>query len=307
MRTDASRDKRLEANRAWMRERERYHRARALRLVLPAVLPIALVVLLLTGSIALPTTIVQTAVWAIGAVLYGVLWRYLIRDARRLVFEAAATDQRFRTLMEEPNASASGSSTGLMAGGPDGPVIALVGRRIDARDAEVARFPFESVGIVRDRLVQYFTELKPSAVVCSAACGADLLALDAAQELRIRRRVILPFDRQQFRHSSVTDRPGNWGPLYDRVLDDLPSEDLVLLESTQKGDEAYRATSLAILDHAVTLAARIPAGTREGAAAADVIALLVWDGESRGTTDLTAGFAAEAERRGLAVNEILTL
>ena len=37
------------------------------------------------------------------------------------------------------------------------------------------------------------------AVVCSAACGADILALEGAAQLGLGRRVVLPFSRQQFR------------------------------------------------------------------------------------------------------------
>jgi hypothetical protein len=308
MRTDSTQDYRLDPARAWTRERERYHRARALRLLVPAVPPVVLLLLLAVGLIDPPRALLQAMIWVLVLVLYGALWVYLIRDARRFVDEAAAMDQRYRSIMEGEGESASGVGlAGSYAANPDGPVIALAGRRIDARDAEVQRFPFSTVGAVQDRLHEYFAAVRPAALVCSAACGADLLALDAAEKLGVRRCVILPFDRQRFRHSSVTDRPGNWGPLFDRVLDALPPEDLVVLSPTSAGaDDAYAATNAAILDQAFALAAKIPVGAHEGGHA-DVVALLVWDGRSRGEGDLTDGFRADAERRGLPVTQIPTL
>ena len=58
-------------------------------------------------------------------------------------------------------------------------------------------------------------------LVCSAASGADLLALGVASEMGIRRRVLLPFARALFRETSVADRPGDWGERYDRVLNEV--------------------------------------------------------------------------------------
>ena len=90
-------------------------------------------------------------------------------------------------------------------------IIALAGRRIDAADADTQRFPVENIELVRRRLRELFERERPEALVSSAACGADLIALDEAGALGIRRRVILPFDRRRFRETSVIDRPGRLG------------------------------------------------------------------------------------------------
>jgi hypothetical protein len=135
-------------------------------------------------------------------------------------------------------------------------------------------------------------------LVSSAACGADLIALSEAGRLGLRRRVILPFERRRFRETSVTDRPGEWGPLYDQVLDAVDAAgDLVVLQNASD-DEAYAAANGAILKEAVALAKAIhkPA-----------IAVLIWDGVSRGDHDLTEEFGAEARKCGLAVAEIQTI
>jgi hypothetical protein len=67
-------------------------------------------------------------------------------------------------------------------------VIALAGRRIDAPDAETPRFPLAAVPFVREQLDALFADRGATALVCSAACGADLVALDAATELGLRCR-----------------------------------------------------------------------------------------------------------------------
>ena len=96
-------------------------------------------------------------------------------------------------------------------------IVALAGRRIDKPDADAPRFPLTGVDLVRGRLHHLLSEKKVTTFVCSAACGADLLALAAARDLGIRRRVILPFTRERFRVTSVVDRPGDWGPLFNAV------------------------------------------------------------------------------------------
>jgi hypothetical protein len=135
-------------------------------------------------------------------------------------------------------------------------------------------------------------------LVCSAACGADLVALDAADELGIRRRVILPFEEARFRKTSVVDRGAEWGPLFDRIMADLRARnDVVTLEVADGEAAAYAAANTMILDDAQAVAAE---------AGDDVVAVLVWEGESRGEDDTTEAFGREAHLRGLPVLQVLT-
>lgn len=178
-------------------------------------------------------------------------------------------------------------------------VIAFAGRRVDAPDADVPRLPPSSTEAVRERLRLLFAELEADALVCAGACGSDLLALDAAGALGMRRRLVLPFDRARFRTTSVTDRAGtltDWGARYDRVLAALPSDDVVEMEGAEMGDEAYAAANRTILDEAEVLAG-------DGGS---VRAVIAWEGASRGTGDLTAAFAEEARARGFPVEEVRT-
>ena len=178
-------------------------------------------------------------------------------------------------------------------------IIALAGRRIDAPGAEIKRFPVDNIELVRRRLRELFEKSEPKALISSAACGADLIALQEAGALGIRRRVILPFDRRRFRDASVIDRPGDWGRVYDRVLNEVESNgDLVTLSGDSDGPRAYSAANRAILAEAGALGLE----TRHY-----INTVLVWDGTSRGEDDLTKLFANEAKARGFPIVEIKTV
>src|SRR5262245_44145191 len=178
-------------------------------------------------------------------------------------------------------------------------IIAVAGRRIDAEDAQSARFPLTNVTLVQQRLDELFARTAATALVSSGACGADLVALTIAGTRHMRRRMVLPFGRDEFRTSSVTDRPGDWGPVYDRVLAELdPSGDVVTLAGQSAGDAAYAAAHDVILDEAATLA-------QQGAT--DVVALLVWEGAPRDGADMTAAFGEAARKRGYRVEHVKTI
>jgi len=169
-------------------------------------------------------------------------------------------------------------------------VVALAGRRIDAEGATEQRFPLERAGAVHEKIMRLFAGHRRAVLVSSAACGADLLALDVARELGMRFRIVLPFDEKTFRQSSVTDRPGDWGELYDQVCRAAGARnDLIDLElEPNDGQQAYEAATLRILDEASAI------GRDEGA---PVIAVSVSDGVSRGAGDLTEHFVSLAQQR----------
>lgn len=177
-------------------------------------------------------------------------------------------------------------------------IIALAGRRVDAIDTSDPRFPVQNVGRVSLAVRALLQQQDATAVVSSAACGADLIGLSEAGKLGLRRRIVVPFDRVQFRETSVVDRPGDWGELYDSILDAVEAMgDLVVIDKVVE-DQAYSAANRAILEEAIILGQQ---------RAEPVGAALVWDGTSRGKKDYTEEFGAQARNRGLAVFEVVTI
>jgi hypothetical protein len=178
-------------------------------------------------------------------------------------------------------------------------IVALAGRRVDPEGQKPPRFSSvpESVAVVRSRIRERLLSLDATALVSSGACGADLLALDEAGKLGLRRRVILPFERDRFRSKSVTDRPGNWGPVYDAVLDEVQARGDLVIATAASEDEAYLETNHRIIEEALSLARMLQNPTA---------AVRVWEGKSRGEGDLTEEFGDYARIKGLSVFDVMT-
>ncbi len=178
-------------------------------------------------------------------------------------------------------------------------IIALAGRRVDAPDATAPRFPAANLTAVKTQLIEFMQSHGVTGLVCAAACGADILALEAAAELGIRRRIVLPFDRFQFRLMSVIDRGGDWGERYDRLVDEaMAAGDLVECDHDPNDNATWFAGNLDILNEAQSLADKTHT---------DLAALIVWEGQSRGADDVSGHLKTTAENRGLGVAEVLTL
>jgi hypothetical protein len=177
-------------------------------------------------------------------------------------------------------------------------IIALAGRRVDAADAKQDRFPAKNVDLVRQRIHAMLQTQCAVVLVGSAACGADLLALSEAGKLGLRRRVVLPFDREKFRTTSVTDRQGDWGPLYDILLNEVEKSGDLLVIHANSEDNAYAEANHEILDRALSFGQQLQ----------DLVtAVLVWDGKSRGEGDLTEEFGVYARSKSIPVVEVMTL
>lgn len=167
-------------------------------------------------------------------------------------------------------------------------VAALAGRRIDALGSRVRRFSIDRTDQVRAALKYLFEQEAVELLVCSAACGADLIALDLAKKAGIRYRIILPFSVERFRKSSVVDRPGDWGPLFDQLVKDIPDSELIVLPELTNDDVAYDHANKEIVRQAATTATP---GTG--------LAIAVWEGQPRQGNDATASFLQLAKDAGL--------
>jgi hypothetical protein len=175
-------------------------------------------------------------------------------------------------------------------------VAALAGRRIDAQDAAVPRFPLRNVPAVRAELQRLFASEGVELLVCSAACGADLTALDVACAAGIRCRVVLPFEAKRFRGTSVVDRPGDWGELFDWLMPRIESAgDLVVGGDEADADRAYLRANEVIVEQAC-LAAR---DRRR-------LAVVVWEGKAREGEDATEHFRRLASQAGMEERPIFT-
>ncbi|PWB90469.1 hypothetical protein C5688_10750 [Methylocystis sp. MitZ-2018] len=180
-------------------------------------------------------------------------------------------------------------------------VVALAGRRIDAESAGAQRFPLANVEAVAAALAQTLADLHAIALVSSAACGADLLALKAAQSLSIPAHIVIPYVRDAFKQSSVIDRPAReiWEPLFDDAIGRAAAHGALTNLALKPDDpNAYQAANRAIFDIARRMASE--RGARP-------VAIIVWEGAPRPGDDLTARFRQMAEEAGFETKTVPTL
>jgi len=178
-------------------------------------------------------------------------------------------------------------------------VIALAGRRVDAEGSTDRRFPPSNLKRVSDELRSLFERQNATALVCSASAGADLLALGIAEELGLRRRVVLPFLPGPFCEGSVLDRPGDWGERFVRVLkEEGDGVELVVLGLESWMPNAFECANREIINNAEALGQIL---------SQPLLAVVVWDDSSRGPDDAIEGFRQASMADRLSIVEISTI
>jgi hypothetical protein len=180
-------------------------------------------------------------------------------------------------------------------------VIALADRRIDAEGAATERFSLEAVESVAAALDALFAMEHAVALVSSAACGADLIALEVAGRKGLRRRIVLPSAPKEFLRTSVIDRSGGWGSSFANIIDEVRGKgDLVIVIPPPDRNDPYHFASEAIIAEACRTATELGPRTRK-------VAVVVWEGQPRHGSDVTEYFRRTALAKGLELREILTL
>jgi hypothetical protein len=176
-------------------------------------------------------------------------------------------------------------------------IAALAGRRIDAAGSLDAMFPLDHAFSVELQLRKRFADDGVGLLVCSAACGADLLALKAAADMGIERVIVLPFNAGRFLQTSVLDRPGDWKGLYEQQIEGARRrKTLIVLDGAEDDASAYSAAT-----------GRIIAEAAQRTGSAGGVAYVVWEGRPRSDHDETADFRKECERAGLELHYINTM
>ena len=184
-------------------------------------------------------------------------------------------------------------------------IVALAGRRIDAEDADAMRFPADQIKRVREEIKRFFIVNNPDWLVCSGACGADLIALDVAIELNMSAKMVLSFDADTFRSTSVTDRKGNWGILFDSIYDELNEKaNVIILNFTKDDKDAYEKTNVAILKTADAL---FKEKQNFDPTSAKKVAIIIWEGKPKESNDTTDHFRQLAIKGDYAIEEINSL
>ena len=97
-------------------------------------------------------------------------------------------------------------------------VVAFAGHMIDAPGRQLPRFPAALESAVRTALRAHLEHLHEPVVYTSAACGADLIFIEAALASGAEVNIVLPFDRLDFVRTSVAVGGKTWIERFDAAL-----------------------------------------------------------------------------------------
>jgi class 3 adenylate cyclase len=151
------------------------------------------------------------------------------------------------------------------------PVVMYTGHMIDQRARATPRFPVALEGVVAAAVRKQLAALRPLAAYGSAACGSDILCLEAMREVGGETHIVLPFPAEEFHRVSVDFASGGWGERFERAL---AAADSVTVTSDHRARGSSATFEYANL--VLTGMARL----RAQALQADLRGLAVWDGKA---------------------------
>ena len=102
---------------------------------------------------------------------------------------------------------------------PVGSIVSFTGHMLDQPGREFPRFPAENEMEVKALIANKLEELDASFGFCAAACGCDILFLEAMLERGGDIHIVLPFADKSFRELSVDVIPNsNWSDRYNTLI-----------------------------------------------------------------------------------------
>jgi class 3 adenylate cyclase len=141
---------------------------------------------------------------------------------------------------------------------------------IDRPDRKVSRFPATLESSVALEISNRIDKLKPGFGFASAACGSDILFLEAMLEHGAEISIVLPYNEEEFLRDSVDFLPeSDWGARFRRVRDKAARVITASAQRLEIGGVSYEFCNDLILGLATIRAHRL---------GADLVSLAVWDG-----------------------------
>jgi class 3 adenylate cyclase len=153
------------------------------------------------------------------------------------------------------------------------PVLMYTGHMIDHGARTTPRFPIALEGAMAAAVREKIAILRPVAAYGSAACGSDILCLEAMREVGGETHIVLPFPAQDFHSVSVDFASGGWGERFERAL---AAADSVTVTSDHRARGSSATFEYANL--VLTGMARL----RAQALQTDLQGLAIWDGRPSG-------------------------
>jgi class 3 adenylate cyclase len=133
-------------------------------------------------------------------------------------------------------------------------VVAFAGHMIDQSDRMVPRFPAALAPAVEMAIREHLARLHEPVVYTSAACGADLIFIEAALERGAEVNVVLPFDRQDFVRTSVAVGGDGWTERFNAALS-RATRVIMATEESHLGDDVLFEHAALLLEGLASLRA----------------------------------------------------
>jgi hypothetical protein len=150
------------------------------------------------------------------------------------------------------------------------PLVMYTGHMIDQATRAVPRFPLTLERAVAAGIRQRLEEIRPLASYGSAACGSDILCLEAMREVGGETHIVLPFPAEDFRRISVDFGAGGWAERFESVLSDATSVTITSDHRAHGSTATFEYANLVLTGKARLRAQGL--GT-------DLVGLAVWDGK----------------------------
>lgn len=149
-------------------------------------------------------------------------------------------------------------------------VIAFTGHMVDAADRKTPRFPPENEPYVLAEIESHIKKSGAAIGFSSAACGADILFLEAMLKTGGEIIIVLPSSPENFIQTSVAVIPtGDWVARFKKVVE--RAKNLVILSEQYTGEASYYYANIVLYGLAKSYARHIDASLG---------ALALWDGET---------------------------
>ena len=169
------------------------------------------------------------------------------------------------------------------------PVIAFTGHMIDHPERESPRFPARLEEEVARRISGALDELGGQIGYASAASGSDVIFLEQFQTRGGETNVILPFDREDFFHTSVDFAGPDWRSRVEHVLEKCTQIEQATRGKYRGDDVLFSYTNQIIMGKTIL---------RSKFLETDPTLLAVWDGNNSAAKGGTSEFIQMWERRG---------
>jgi hypothetical protein len=174
-------------------------------------------------------------------------------------------------------------------------VIIFSGHMVDAPGRKVPRFPAQYVDAVAEHIRLTLESANAQIGISSAACGSDLLFIEAMLERDADIQVVLPWRKDEFKNTSVVPGGKEWEPRFDRALEEATSVTYLSQQGAPSGNLGYVYCNDCMNGMALFRAEKL---------GSDAHPLAVWDGRRGDGLGGTSSFVDFWSSRGQTVEVI---